>query len=67
MLCYTTKKIILRFVIPFPMSDVARYEFFLFPASFILTLELLARRLNLPPVAAFILGGTGLVAFTTRP
>ncbi|WP_156475908.1 hypothetical protein [Acetobacter orleanensis] len=49
------------------MSDVARYEFFLFPASFILTLELLARRLNLPPVAAFILGGTGLVAFTTRP
>lgn len=42
------------------MSDVARYEFFLFLVSVILALELLARRLKLPPAAAFILGGTGL-------
>nr|WP_298796430.1 Na+/H+ antiporter [uncultured Acetobacter sp.] len=42
------------------MSDVGRYEFFLFLVSVILALELLARRLKLPPAAAFILGGTGL-------
>ena len=42
------------------MSDVARYEYFLFLLLVILALERLARRLALPPAAAFILGGTGL-------
>ena len=50
-----------------PMSDVARYEFFLFLVSLILALELLARRLKLPPAAAFILGGTGLALMPGVP
>ena len=49
------------------MSDVGRYEFFLFIVSVILALELLARRLKLPPAAAFILGGTGLALMPSVP
>ncbi|MBB2166851.1 Na+/H+ antiporter [Gluconacetobacter aggeris] len=49
------------------MSDVARYEYFLFLLLVILALERLARRLALPPAAAFILGGTGLALLPGTP
>ncbi|MBS1057737.1 Na+/H+ antiporter [Gluconobacter kondonii] len=49
------------------MSDTARYEYFLFLLTVILILELLSRKLKLPPAAAFILGGTGLALSPWSP
>gem|GEM_PF-2758036 len=42
------------------MSASSQYEFLVVLLVAILILELIARRLNLPPAAAFILGGIGL-------
>lgn len=39
------------------MSASSQYEFLVFLLVAILVLELVARRLRLPPAAAFILGG----------
>nr|WP_294915437.1 Na+/H+ antiporter [uncultured Neokomagataea sp.] len=49
------------------MSDTARYEFFLFLLTVTLVLELAARKLKLPPAAAFILGGIGLALLPGAP
>ncbi|HEY0183048.1 MAG TPA: Na+/H+ antiporter, partial [Rhodopila sp.] len=49
------------------MSAVAHYEFFLLLLVAILVLELLARRLRLPPAAAFILGGIALALLPGVP
>ncbi len=49
------------------MSAVAQYEFILFLLVAILALELLARRLRLPPAAAFILGGIALALLPGVP
>ncbi|WP_068170599.1 cation:proton antiporter domain-containing protein [Neokomagataea thailandica] len=49
------------------MSDTARYEFFLFLLTVTLVLELVARKLKLPPAAAFILGGIGLALLPGAP
>ena len=49
------------------MSAASQYEFLVFLLVAILALELLARRLNLPPAAAFILGGIGLALIPGVP
>ncbi|OUJ13792.1 Na+/H+ antiporter [Acetobacter sp. DsW_063] len=49
------------------MSDVARFEFLLVIISAILILALVARRLSLPPSAAFIAGGLVMALIPGAP
>jgi CPA1 family monovalent cation:H+ antiporter len=49
------------------VSLVARFELVLFLLAVIVVLELLARRLRLPPAAAFVLGGIALALVPAAP
>ncbi len=49
------------------MSPVLRFELILLLMSVVVALELLARRLRLPPAAAFILGGVALALVPGLP
>ena len=49
------------------MSPVARFELVLLLLAIIIVLELAARRLRLPPAAAFVLGGIALALIPETP
>lgn len=49
------------------MSSVARFELILLLLTAVIGLELLARRLRMPPAAAFILGGIALALIPGTP
>jgi Na+/H+ antiporter len=49
------------------MSPVARFELVLLLLAVIVALELVARRLRLPPAAAFVLGGIALALIPEAP
>ena len=49
------------------MTIVSRFELILLLMAVVLGLELLARRIRMPPAAAFILGGIGLALIPGAP
>src|SRR5580698_11571293 len=49
------------------MTPVARFELILILMTAVVVLELLARRIRMPPAAAFILGGIALALIPGTP